>query len=132
MDERVMVKQAVTGVVITPRMKEKNGQYIEKGALICVVEDASSLEAEITLAEDEAAGVEAGQTVELKARALPFQRFKTTVERKAPRAVVGENKVQGTVAVYCHVSETDTGLLAGMTGFARINRSKHPMGWVLA
>jgi putative peptide zinc metalloprotease protein len=132
MRERVVVKTPVAGVVITPRVKEKNGQYIEKGALICVVEDISTLEAEITLPEDEAAGVEAGQTVDLKARALPFKQFTTKVHRKAPRAVVGENKVQGTVTVYCHLSEADKELLPGMTGFARVNRSRQPMGWVLA
>jgi multidrug efflux pump subunit AcrA (membrane-fusion protein) len=131
MHERVVVKTPVAGVVITPRVKEKIGQYIEKGALICVVEDTSTLEAEITLPEDEAAGVEEGQTVQLKARALPFKKFKTVVDRKAPRAVVAENKVQGTVTVYCHLSESDQELLPGMTGFARINRSRQPMGWVL-
>jgi putative peptide zinc metalloprotease protein len=132
MHERVVVKAPAAGVVITPRVKEKSGQFIEKGALICVVEDISTLEAEITLPEDEAAGVEEGQTVQLKARALPFKKFNTVVDRKAPRAVVAENKVQGTVTIHCQLSDADKELLPGMTGFARINRSKHPMGWVLA
>jgi multidrug efflux pump subunit AcrA (membrane-fusion protein) len=132
MHERVVVKSPIAGVVITPRVKEKNGQYIEKGALICVVEDISTLEVEITLPEDEAAGVEAGQTVQLKARALPFKQFKTIVGRKSPRATVAENKVQGTVTVHCELSDGDKELLPGMTGFARINRSRQPMGWILA
>src|SRR5262249_46064232 len=118
MHERVVVKTPVAGVVITPRVKEKIGQYIEKGALICVVEDTSTLEAEVTLPEDEAAGVEEGQTVQLKARALPFKKFKTVVDRKAPRATVAEKQVQGTITGYCHLSESDQELLPGMTCFA--------------
>jgi multidrug resistance efflux pump len=132
MHQRVVLRSPVAGIVTTPRMKDKNGQYFEKGAVICVIEDTGSLEVEIALAEDDEAGLRPGQLVELKARALPFQTFHAAVDRVAPSTMVPEGKVQGTVTVYCHLSGTGAGLLSGMTGYARVYRDKGPAALILA
>ena len=67
---KLEIRSPSAGLMTTARMKEKIGQYFEKGALICIIEDAAGLEAEIALTEQEVDGVEPGQIVELKARAL--------------------------------------------------------------
>jgi HlyD family secretion protein len=122
----------IGGTMTTARMKEKIGQYFEKGALICTVEDATGLEAELFLPEQEVQGVLVGQTVELKARALPFQTFKAKVERVAPRAEIAQGELQGKVTVYCRLDTSDVNLLAGMTGMGRVFRGAEPVGTVLA
>jgi len=48
------------------------------------------LETDIELAEQDVGRVRDGQTVKLKARALPFETFKTKVARIAPSAEPGE------------------------------------------
>jgi multidrug resistance efflux pump len=113
-------------------MREKIGQYFEKGALICVIEDAAGLEAELMLAEQEVQGVQPGQTVELKARALPFRTFTATVERVAPRAEVAQGELEGKITVYCKLDKADGSLLAGMTGVGRVSRGEETLGNIAA
>lgn len=124
--QSVAAKQVVacplTGLVVTPRLHEKVGQFFDKGALICEIEDVSGLEAEIAMAEQDVTGVKPGQTCELKARALPFKTFQAKVDRVAPRASIADGKPQGTVTVYCHLEEQDAALLAGMTGVGRVKK----------
>lgn len=119
----------VSGVIVTHRLKEKIGQYFAEGDLVCEVEEMSKLETEISLPEQEAADVRPGQTVKLKARALPFKTFEAKVDRVAPRAKA--EKLQSTVIAYCHLDHPDPELLPGMTGHARIYCDPEPAGWIL-
>lgn len=124
---KLEIRSPWAGLMTTARMKEKIGQYFEKGALICVIEDSAGLEAEIAVAEQEVSGVEVGQAVELKARALPFRTFSARVARVAPRAEVEQGALQGKVIVYCRLDKSDTELLAGMTGMGRVFRGELPL-----
>src|SRR5262249_59796264 len=84
----------VAGRATPARLKEKVGQFLREGELICVVEEPAELEAEVSLAEQDVARVRPGQAVELKARALPFEPVLTRVERVAPAA--GRGAARGT------------------------------------
>jgi putative peptide zinc metalloprotease protein len=129
---RVVLCSPVAGVITTPHLKEKNGQFVPQGTVICVVEELSDVVAEIAVQEDDEFAVQPGQRVELRARAIPFRTFEAKVERKAPSAVVAVGQLQGTVTVYCRLAETDAGILSGMTGHARIYQERRPLGLVLA
>src|SRR5207244_4269888 len=111
---KLTVRSPLKGVITTPRLKEKIGQYLKEGDLICTVDDWSTLEAEIVLDEQELPRVQAGFPVEMKVRALPFRSFHAEVARIAPIARVeapadptrppspaGEKP--STIGVYCHV-----------------------------
>jgi multidrug resistance efflux pump len=119
----------VAGLVTTPRLKEKVGQYLHEGDLICVVEEPAGLEAEISLAEQDVARIQAGQTIELKVRALPFETCATRVDRVAPAA--GRGDVQSTVLVCCRVTDENPQLRPGMTGYARIYTGRRAVGRIL-
>ena len=58
----------------SPRLKEKVGQYLQHGDLICLVEEPTSLQAEIVLSEQQLSRVHSGHPVAPKARALPIER----------------------------------------------------------
>jgi putative peptide zinc metalloprotease protein len=130
---KLQVTAPAGGVIATPRMNDRIGQLAELGALICMVEDISSLNVEISVAEEDVPGVQPGQNIDLKVRALPFETFLATVDRIAPRAVITPEKrqAQNSVIVYCHVDNKDGRLKSGMTGLARIYRGQRPMGWNL-
>jgi len=128
---KLEIRSPLAGVMTTARMKEKIGQYFEKGTLICVVEDAQGLEAELALPEQEVNGVRAGQTVELKARSLPFHTFNARVDRVAPRAEKEQGALEGKVVVYCTLEKSETELLAGMTGMGRVFRGERAVADVL-
>jgi multidrug resistance efflux pump len=136
---KLAVKSPLAGVVATPRLKERIGQYLREGDLICTVDESSALEVEILLEEQDVPRVRVGRPVQLKARSLPFRTFEAEVTRIAPVAR-GEVEVDlnkplpaavterpSTVVVYCRVAGED-GLRPGMTGFARITCERRTLG----
>jgi multidrug resistance efflux pump len=144
---KLEVTSPVAGVLTTPRLREKLGRYVKEGDLIGVVEDPGGLEAEIALAEQDAARVRVGQAIALKARSAPYETFPARVDRVAPSAARGE--AQSTVTVYCRLppapeSGGDSlatlgpeggdgvgGLRPGMTGHARIATGRRSPGLIL-
>jgi multidrug resistance efflux pump len=123
------IQAPVSGLVTTPRLREKVGQYLREGDLICTVEEPEGLELEIAVAEQDVAGVRAGQEIGLKARALPFEWFTSRVDRAAP--VAGRGEVQSRVTVCCRLDCLPAGLRPGMTGYARVYTGRRPVGAIL-
>lgn len=116
------------GLVITPHLKEKAGQYFHEGDLICTIEEPAMLEAEVMLQEQDVEHVASGRAVRLRARALPFADVRGTVRRTAPAAILGDpHDVQGTVTVYCELHAAPAELRPGMTGYARIECGCRPL-----
>jgi multidrug efflux pump subunit AcrA (membrane-fusion protein) len=143
---KVLVVSPVAGLVATPHLKERIGQFVHEGDLIGLVEEPGELEAEIALTEQEVARIEPGWSVELKARALPFETFTSEVARVAPATarpdpltaatsaatVASRTELPaGTVSVYCRVTGVTADLRPGMTGYARVSRGKRAVGTVL-
>jgi putative peptide zinc metalloprotease protein len=127
---KLPVVSPVGGVIVTTRLKEKVGQYLREGELIAVVEESAVLEAEVAVAEQEAARVQPGQPVELKARVLPYATLAASVDRIAPAASHGET--QSTVTICCRLEAPPPELRSGMTGHARIYSGPRPLGLFLA
>jgi multidrug resistance efflux pump len=127
---RLRVVTPVGGLVSTPRLKEKVGQYLREGDLICVVEEPAGLEVELTVDESDVGRVCPGQVVELKCRAFPLEMLTARVDRVAPRASRTEppttapssarGEFSSTQVVYCRLEGADPGLRPGMTGQARV------------
>jgi len=110
-------------------LKEKVGQYLREGDLIGVVEARSGLELEIALAEQDVARVRPGQSVRLKARALPYQTFLSRVDRVATSGVRGE--AQSSVTAYCRLDPAPDELRTEMTGHARVDTGRRTIGAIL-
>jgi multidrug resistance efflux pump len=127
--QKQAIASPVPGLITTARFREKIGQYLREGDLICVVEEPNGLEVEVALAEQDVARVRAGQDVELKARALPFETFVTQVDRIAPAADRGE--LQSSVTVYCRLDSPAADLRPEMTGHARVYTGRRPIGGIL-
>src|SRR5207302_167491 len=71
---KVLVLSPVAGVIVTPHLRDKIGQFVHEGDLIGLVEEPGVLEAEIALTEQEVARIEPGWSVELKAGAVLGER----------------------------------------------------------
>lgn len=123
------IESRVAGVVTTPRFRECVGRYYREGELLCVIEEPALVEVEIGLSEKEIVRVQTGQLVELKVHGLPLETIAATVARIAPRAKPGA--VQGSVAVYCRLNETNPDLRAGMSGHARVYTGRRCVGAIL-
>lgn len=149
---RLNVISPVVGLIATPRLTERIGQYFQAGELIAEVEATDRVEAEVALGEQDGPRVHPGLTVDLKVRALPFQRFESRVDRIAPVAlrVPGKSTIMpdprspantalqspgreaaGTFIIYCAFDDDGQALRTGMTGYARVRLGNRPLGVLL-
>jgi multidrug resistance efflux pump len=148
LQRRQPVASPVAGLVVTPHLREKVGQYFREGELICEVEDPSALEAEIAVSEQDMARVREGQAVDLKARVAAFDTLHAKVTRIATGVRSGHGseapaiaaaappelgELPGKVIVSCTLdsSASAAGARPGMSGYARIDCGQDPAGAVL-
>jgi hypothetical protein len=140
------VQSPLAGRVTTPRLREKVGQYLKEGDLICLIEDPASLEAEIALSEEDAARVQVGTRCRLKTRALPYDSLEGTVAQIAPTAIAPWNNstsgtagpppvavardAPSTVLIRCGLEAAPRELRSGMSGYARVYGARRPIGLI--
>jgi len=132
----------IKGQVISPGLQEKVGQLLTEGELFCVIENASTIVAEIEVPQEDIGQVEIGAPVKLKLWSFPEQVFHGTVTEIAPVAyersrgrielrTLSEREMlyepgapvreQGTVVrVLTELPNEDTRLKTDMTGYAKI------------
>lgn len=150
---RLSVSSPVSGVIVTPRLRERIGRYLQEGDLITEVEAPARVEAEVAVAEQDVSRVKAGHDVVLKVRALPFRTFQSRVDRIAQVSVRAQDRggssgsgttlprpdpqgssadTAGAFLVYCVIDDPDHSLKTGMTGYARVLLGPTPIGEFLA
>jgi len=118
--ELVKVVSPGSGVITTPKLKEKIGQYVTKGDLIAEVHELKTIRGEIPISEKEIADVEVGQRVVLKARAFPEHSFYGQVTSIAPAATREDTGGGTTILVMTELDNSSLLLKPEMTGNAKI------------
>lgn len=117
----------VTGIVTTPRLKEKIGEHVNKGDLILKVFEMHTVTPEVTISEKEIAEVRPGQTVVLKARAYPGRSFTGTVKAIAPAAIQDSGLGRKIFRVTVTMDGPSELLKPEMTGNAKILCGGRPL-----
>ena len=116
------------GVVATPRLKERRGERVSRGDLIADVYDESTVTAEIMVSEKEISDVRVGQTVLVRARALPDKTFPSRITAIAPVAVDDPRGFGGRmVRVMTDIDNPSRLLKPEMTGVAKIYAGRRRM-----
>ncbi|MGH8003208.1 MAG: HlyD family secretion protein, partial [Limisphaerales bacterium] len=122
------VRSPASGVVATPKLKEKIGQKVTKGDLIAKVYEFKTVTVEIPVSEKEIADVKIGQPVAVKARAYSQKSFKGKVISIAP--VAREDSLtwqKRTIVVRANLDNAGSQLKAGMSGVAKIYGEKRSL-----
>jgi multidrug resistance efflux pump len=119
--EQVRITSPIAGIVTTPRVEEKLGEYVERGELIAEVHELQRVHAEISVPEKEIADVRLGQEVTLKARAFPGRTFTGSVTSIAPAARYSEEYDESRITVATELQNPDLLLKPQMTGTAKIH-----------
>ena len=115
------VVSPMSGLITTPKLKEKVGQNVKKGDLIAQVHELKTIRAEISVSENEIGDVQVGQEVVLKARAYPQKSFYGKISSLATTAIKGDNGYPTrTVLVTTQIDNDSFLLKAEMTGNAKI------------
>jgi multidrug resistance efflux pump len=119
---RTRLVSPVEGVVVTPRVQERVGQNLARGAELCVVADTRTMVAEVAIPEEEAARLQPGQPAEVKLNTYPGRTFAGSVTRVG--AVVREEGKDRFVVAEIGIENVDGLLKTGMQG-----RGKVRVGW---
>jgi putative peptide zinc metalloprotease protein len=115
------VVSPISGLITTPKLKEKIGQNVRKGDLIAQVHELKTIRAEISVSENEIGDVQVGQEVVLKARAYPHKSFYGKISSLATTAVKGDNGYPTrSVLVVTEIANDALLLKPEMTGNAKI------------
>ena len=121
---RLAVTAPHGGVITTPKLKQRIGEYVKAGDLIAKVYGVESVQAEIAVPEREIGDVRVGQRGGLRLRALPERSFEGLVTAIAPaveQTPAGERIVRVTIDI-----PNDGGWIKPeMSGYARIYCGKY-------
>lgn len=129
--EKLVLKAPAAGLFASPRLRERLGTSVPQDSVFATIELPGTSHVEISVSEDEAAGVKPGQAVSLKARALPFETFEATVKSLSATAAKTDALGQNYVTVHCDIHDPDGRLKSGMSGFGRIVRGWNSIGGIL-
>lgn len=148
--ERTTIVAPISGRIVTPRIEELTGVYLEPGERdeVAEVANTAELRAEVQVPEEDAARVQNGETVTLAMWAFHDRSIFGRVVGTAPTAAPsisspvvdpGPNAVElvrsdsGTRAVRVVVSvpSGENRLKAGMTGYAKLDLGSRPLWRVL-
>jgi multidrug efflux pump subunit AcrA (membrane-fusion protein) len=126
--QRLLLRSPHAGLVTTPRVEERIGQYVAEGDLIAEVHEHRQVVAEITVPERDIAAVRVGQPVLFKARAYPGETFRGEVTRIAPAAAASDRPSGAKIVRVTTLIDNDSGMLkSGMTGYAKIQGERQPL-----
>jgi multidrug resistance efflux pump len=119
--ERVLLVSPIAGVVTTPKLDERIGEYVQRGELVAEVHALETVTVEIAVPERQISDVEVGQRVDLKARAFPGRTFEGAVTAIAPVVTKPElHYAERSVTVTTRLENRDWLLKPQMTGTAKI------------
>ncbi len=129
---RAIVRAPHAGVITTPHLREKVGEFVKEGDLIAEVHEVRMLKAEVAVPEREIGTVSVGMPASIRFRAFPDRTFMGTVTAiapavtcpgvpGAPAAAAPPSKDGRFVRVTITVRNEDGVLKPNLTGYARID-----------
>ncbi len=131
--QRLAIVSPITGVITTPKLKERVGEHVPHGALITKVHELKTIKAQIAIPEKEIADARLGQPVVLKARAVPGETFSGRVISMSPTATKADDTLgQRTVFVTTEIDNSLLRLRPEMSGHAKIYCGTRRIGDLIA
>jgi RND family efflux transporter MFP subunit len=113
------------GVIVTPRIEERVGQFLTKGSELCVVADVGNVVAEVAVPENDATLVHAGERVAIKLNPYPTRLFRGTVTR--PGTHVRQEDKDSFIIAEVRIENPDGLLKTGMQGVAKVSTVRVPV-----
>ena len=137
----LVLRAPLAGIVTTPQVEQRGGEYLAKGAEFATLVDRRSVRARVLVRDWELEDVREGARVELVTRAHPFRTFTGRVQQIMPAAAV-DRPIEGPkelerngqqltnyFAVVLEIPNPSGVLREGMTGTAKIGGGRYPLAW---
>ncbi len=122
---RTRIRAPVDGVIVTPRIEERVGQFFPRGTELCVVADVRNVTAEVAVDERDSALLTPGGPVAVKLNPYPTRLFRGTVSRVS--SFVREEGKERFVIAEVRVENPEGLLKTGMLGKAKISNGRRPL-----
>lgn len=122
---RTTLRSPAAGVIVTPRIEERVGQFLTKGNELCVVADVGSVLAEVAVPETEASLIRAGEKVALKLNPYPTRTFRGILTR--PGTHVRDEGTERFVMAEVQIENAAGLLKTGMMGKAKVSTVTMPV-----
>jgi RND family efflux transporter MFP subunit len=116
--EATRLSAPIAGTIVTPRLEERVGQNLARGAELCVVADVGTVTAEVAIDEEDATLLARGQPADVKLYPFPSQTFHGTVGLVGAR--VREQGSSRFLIAEVRIDNPDASIKAGMVGRAKI------------
>jgi putative peptide zinc metalloprotease protein len=135
------IRAPFDGVVTTPEMEQRVGEYLSAGDEFCRVVDRSTMRARVLVRDWELEDVRPGTAAMVKVVSFPYRTFSGHVDQILPaaaddRPVSQPQKLErmgqqltNYFAVVVEFPNPDGSLREGMTGTARISAKRSPLAW---
>ncbi len=139
--QNLTLRSPFAGVIATPRIEQRVGDYLKEGAPFALVVDRSVMRARVLVSDWELEDVKVGERADLKVNSIPFRTYAGTVRAIMPAAsslrpvgapVKLERKGQEITnffEVTLEFPNPDGALKEGMTGTAKIYGRRLPLAW---
>jgi RND family efflux transporter MFP subunit len=126
---RTEIRAPVAGIIVTPRLDEKTGQFLASSAEFCVLADISDVTVEVAVPESEAAQLRVGEPLWAKMNPYPGRTFHGTVQHIA--AAVHEEGEERFLIVESRVENPEALLKPGMLGKAKVSIGRRSLATAL-
>lgn len=123
------VRAPIAGIVLTQRLPERAGDYVEAGDTIAWIGDRDSVELELLVHQEDLGRIRDGARVTAKTSAYPNRRLAGHVFAIAPAATVVDGKPM--YAVRARLDNRDQILRPGMSAFGKISAGWRPVAAVI-
>lgn len=114
-----LLRAPVSGVIVTPHIEQRVGQFLAAGSELCVVADTTKVTAEVAIPEADAVLVKLGENVALKMNPYPTRTFRGQIARVG--AEVRQEGEERFVLAEAAVTDPTQLLRAGMLGKAKVS-----------
>ena len=137
----LQIRAPFAGVVTTPQVEQKIGEYLAPGDEFCRVADRSTMRARILVRDWALEEIKLGAAAKAKVQPFPFRTYSGRVDQILPaaaedRPVSQPHKLErmgqeltNYFAVVMDFPNPDGTLIEGMTGTARIAGKSSPLAW---
>lgn len=135
------LRTPIGGVVTTPQVEQRVGEYLREGELFAVVADRHLMRARVLVQDIALEDIREGAWSKLNLRARPLETFTGQVEQILPAAALDRpvsrpaplvrhgQELYNYFAVTLEIPNPEGKLWEGMTGTAKIYGPRYPLAW---
>lgn len=119
---RLTLRAPASGIILTPRLEERVGRYLENGSEFAALAEMGSVRVEISVPERDVALIHLGDRAAIKVHPHPSRTFHAVISRIGAQLEGSED--QRFVTAECVVSNGDQLLRAGMLGTGKVTTQR--------